>query len=117
MQVAFTQNGIYLPEIDLWLDCTEDCGTNWISHGHSDHARGLHGRLVDELGPIRPDVPPYPLASAVLAPVRSGAERRGEYGFGPMWAGQAGPLGQALPAAKLTRKLASDALAVLRGEA
>ncbi len=45
MQVAFTQNGIYLPEIDLWLDCTEDCGTNWISHGHSDHARGLHGRV------------------------------------------------------------------------
>jgi nitronate monooxygenase len=80
-------------------------------------ARGLPGRLVDELGPIRPDVPPYPLASAVLAPVRSGAECRGEYGFGPMWAGQAGPLGQALPAAKLTRKLASDALAVLRGEA
>src|SRR5436190_6828136 len=45
MQVDFRPHGIHLPEIDLWLDCTEDCGINWISHGHSDHARGLHGRV------------------------------------------------------------------------
>lgn len=45
MRVDFTDHGYYLPEIDLWLDCTEDCGTNWISHGHSDHARGLHSRV------------------------------------------------------------------------
>ena len=38
---------------------------------------------------------------------------RGEYGFGPMWAGQAAPLGEALPAAELTRKLAAEALAIL----
>jgi len=80
-------------------------------------ARGLHGRLVDELEPVRIDVPPYPLASAALAPIRSAAERRGDYGFGPMWAGQASPLGQALPAAELTRKLAADALAILNREA
>ena len=30
-----------------------------------------------------------------------------------MWAGQAAPLGRALPAAELTRKLAADALAIL----
>ncbi len=45
MDVEFRPRGIYLPQIDLWLDCTEDCGTNWISHGHSDHARGLHTRV------------------------------------------------------------------------
>jgi Cft2 family RNA processing exonuclease len=45
MQVEYFGHGIYLPEIDLWLDSTENCGTNWISHGHSDHARGLHGRV------------------------------------------------------------------------
>jgi len=80
-------------------------------------ARGVHGRLVDELGPVRGEAPPYPLASAALAPIRKAAEARGEYGFGPMWAGQAAPLGQALPAAELTRKLASDALAILGREA
>jgi nitronate monooxygenase len=80
-------------------------------------ARGLHGRLVDELGPIRAEAPPYPLASAALAPLRAAAEKRGEFGFGPMWAGQASPLGQALPAAELTRKLAAGALAILSREA
>ena len=78
-------------------------------------ARGVRGRLVDELGPVRDEAPPYPLASAALAPIRSAAEKAGEYGFGPMWAGQAAPLGQALPAAELTRKLAADALAILEG--
>jgi nitronate monooxygenase len=76
-------------------------------------ARGMHGRLIDDLGPIRDEAPPYPLASAALAPIRKVAESREEFGFGPMWAGQAAPLGQPLPASELTRKLASDALAVL----
>ena len=76
-------------------------------------ARGLPGRLVDELGPVRAEAPPYPFASAALAPIRAAAEKQGEYGFGPMWAGQAAPLGQSLPAAELTRKLAADALAIL----
>jgi nitronate monooxygenase len=76
-------------------------------------ARGLRGRLINELGAVRPEVPLYPLASAALAPIRAAAERQGEYGFGPMWAGQAAPLGDALPAAELTRKLAADALAIL----
>jgi nitronate monooxygenase len=33
-----------------------------------------------------------------------------------MWAGQAAPLGQQLPAAELTRKLANDALAIIEGK-
>jgi nitronate monooxygenase len=76
-------------------------------------ARGVRGRLIDELGPVRAEAPPYPLASAALAPIRTAAEKRGEHGFGPMWAGQAAPLGQRLAAAELTRKLAADALAIL----
>lgn len=76
-------------------------------------ARGLRGRLIDELGPVRAEAPPYPLASAALAPIRKAAESQGEFGFGPMWAGQAAPLGQALPAAELTRRLAANALAIL----
>lgn len=46
MEVRFSQTGIYLPEIDLWLDNTEPCACTWISHGHSDHARGCHGRVI-----------------------------------------------------------------------
>ncbi len=80
-------------------------------------ARGLRGRLVDELGPVRSEPPPYPLASAALAPIRAAAEKRQEYGFGPMWAGQSGSLGEALPATELTRKLAADALAILHRKA
>lgn len=79
-------------------------------------ARGLRGRLIDDLGAVRAEAPPYPLASLALAPIRAAAERNGEYGFGPMWAGQGGPLGVPLPAADLTRKLAADALAVLNRE-
>jgi len=84
--------------------------TNLMSGGL---ARGLHGRLVDEIGPVRAEAPPYPLASAALAPIRAVAEKQGEFGFGPMWAGQAAPLGRALPAAELTRQLGAGALAIL----
>jgi nitronate monooxygenase len=80
-------------------------------------ARGLRGRLVDELGPIRAEAPPYPLASAALAPIRVAAEHHNEFGFGPMWAGQAAPLGQPLPAAELTRKLVAEALAIIGRDA
>jgi nitronate monooxygenase len=78
-------------------------------------ARGVEGRLMRELGPVRDEAPPYPLAAAALAPIRRAAEAQGEYGFGPMWAGQAASLARALPAEELTRKLGEDALAVLAG--
>ena len=80
-------------------------------------ARGFAGRLVEVLGPVRAEAPPYPLAAVALAPIRAAAEAQGEYGFGPMWAGQAASLGEALPARDLTRKLAAEALALLRAQA
>ena len=46
MEVSFRQSGIYLPEIDLWLDNIEPCAATWISHGHSDHARGCHAQVI-----------------------------------------------------------------------
>lgn len=46
MQVEYQTRGIYLPEIDLWLDSTDPCAATWISHGHSDHARGCHGTVI-----------------------------------------------------------------------
>src|SRR5579883_1306271 len=42
MNVEYTSEGIYLPQIDLWLDNTSGSETTWMSHGHADHARGQH---------------------------------------------------------------------------
>lgn len=53
MQVEFTPAGIFLPDIGLWMDSTEDCECNWISHGHSDHARGRHGRAFGTAETLR----------------------------------------------------------------
>jgi nitronate monooxygenase len=64
-------------------------------------ARGLPSRLTEELGAVRPEVPPFPLAN--VAPL----------GFRPMWAGQAARLGTAEPARALTERLGRAALALL----
>src|SRR4051812_35259444 len=53
MQIDFTAQGIHLPEIDLWLDPQEACGNSWISHGHSDHARGLHCNVIGTSDTLR----------------------------------------------------------------
>ena len=46
VDVRFAPQGIYIPEIDLWLDPQERCENAWISHGHSDHARELHCQVI-----------------------------------------------------------------------
>ena len=46
MDVRFTPEGIYLPAINLWLDPQQRCDHSWISHAHSDHARGLHCDVI-----------------------------------------------------------------------
>jgi nitronate monooxygenase len=77
----------------------------------------VRGRLIDELGPIRSEAPPYPLAGAVTMPLLRAAIKCGDFDLlGPL-AGQSAALGEELPAAKLTHKLATDALAVLGREA
>lgn len=45
MEVRYTEAGIHLPAIDLWLDPAEEREAAWISHAHADHARGRHGAL------------------------------------------------------------------------
>jgi Cft2 family RNA processing exonuclease len=46
MRIEFTPQGIWLPEIDLWLDPQDNCDTAWVSHGHGDHAQGIHCRVI-----------------------------------------------------------------------
>jgi len=42
VRIEFTVQGIFLPDLDLWLDPTGDCRRAWISHAHRDHAAGTH---------------------------------------------------------------------------
>jgi Cft2 family RNA processing exonuclease len=42
MDIRFSESGIYAADIDLWLDPQDRCDNSWLSHAHSDHARGLH---------------------------------------------------------------------------
>ena len=46
MDIRFTEQGIYAADIDLWLDPADRCEHSWISHGHSDHACGLHANVI-----------------------------------------------------------------------
>ena len=84
--------------------------TNLFSGGL---ARGLRNRLMDELGAMRAEVPPFPYGSIALAELRRVAEAAGNPDFSPMWAGQAAGMGKAEAARDLTERLAFEALALL----
>jgi nitronate monooxygenase len=70
-------------------------------------ARSIVNRIVRELGPIGAAVPEFPLASAAIAPLRASAESRGLADFSPLWSGQNASGCREIPAADLTRGLAS----------
>ncbi|MDX2182187.1 MAG: hypothetical protein SFV18_21525 [Bryobacteraceae bacterium] len=44
--VEYLDAGIYLAELDLWLDPQSPVATAWLSHAHADHARGLHSQAI-----------------------------------------------------------------------
>jgi len=70
-------------------------------------ARGIVNRLMKELGPMSEVTPAFPLATAAIAPLRGKAESKGSGDFSPLWSGQ-NPSGcREIPAAELTRALAS----------
>ena len=70
-------------------------------------ARGIVNRLMRELGPMNPVVPAFPLATALIAPLRAHAEALGRGDFSPLWSGQNASGCRAVPAAQLTRELAA----------
>ncbi|WP_028311962.1 NAD(P)H-dependent flavin oxidoreductase [Derxia gummosa] len=74
-------------------------------------ARGIVNRAMRELGPIAPDAPAFPLATAAMGPLRAKAEAAGSGDFSPLWAGQSAALCRAIGAAELTRELAAGCAA------
>ncbi|MBL8468333.1 NAD(P)H-dependent flavin oxidoreductase [Methyloversatilis discipulorum] len=70
-------------------------------------ARGIVNRAMRELGPIRPDAPAFPFATAAMAPLRARAEAAGSGDFSPLWCGQNAAGCQPVPAAELTRLLSA----------
>ncbi len=70
-------------------------------------ARGIVNRLMQELGPLSTAAPAFPLASTAIAPLRSKAEAQGRGDFSPLWSGQNVSGCKEIPAAELTRELAS----------
>jgi len=80
-------------------------------------ARGIRNRLMRELGPVSAAAPPFPYASALLAPLRTAAEKQGRGDYSPLWAGQSAPLVRTTSAAALTHELGSAALAAMGEDA
>jgi nitronate monooxygenase len=76
-------------------------------------ARAVRGTLIDEIGPIRPEAPPYPLAGAISLPLFRAALEQEDFEFMPSLAGQNASMGYEISAEELTRQLAADALAVI----
>jgi nitronate monooxygenase len=89
---------------------TETMFTNLFSGGV---ARGLRNRLIDAIGPINPAAPPFPHATAALAPLRAYAEADGRGDYSPLWAGTGASRARPEPAEALTRRLAAETLALL----
>jgi len=73
-------------------------------------ARAIVNRIMREVGPMSDIAPKFPIAAATLAPLRAKSEMAGSADFTPMWSGQSARLSRELPAAELTRRLATKAL-------
>jgi nitronate monooxygenase len=69
-------------------------------------ARGIVNRLMREQGPMAAGVPPFPLATAAVAPLRARGEASGSSDFSPLWSGQNASTCRALPAEEITQWLA-----------
>ncbi|MBE7941598.1 MULTISPECIES: nitronate monooxygenase [Ramlibacter] len=78
--------------------------TNLFSGGL---ARGLYNRAMRELGAVNPKAPPFPLASAAMAPLRTQAEAVGRDDFTPLWSGTNRKGCRTGPAAAVVQALAA----------
>jgi nitronate monooxygenase len=96
------------------LKSARDDGTMVTNVMTGRPARGFVNRLMRDLGPISALAPEFPLAGGAIAPLAAKAQAQGSGDFSSMWAGQSAGLAREMPAEALTRKLASDAQALMR---
>ena len=68
-------------------------------------ARGIVNKFMQDMGPLNPEAPAFPLATAAVAPLRAAAEAKGLTDYSPLWSGQNASDCEALPAADITHKL------------
>lgn len=68
-------------------------------------ARGIVNRLMRQLGPMHPAAPPFPLATAAVAPLRTHFEALGRSDCSPLWSGQNTRGCRPVPAADITLEL------------
>jgi nitronate monooxygenase len=78
-------------------------------------ARGIVNRFLAEHSSGAPSA--YPEVHHLTAPIRAAARRRGDAGGFHLWAGQAHPLAEPIPAAELVTRLSEDARSALAAAA
>jgi nitronate monooxygenase len=78
-------------------------------------ARGIVNRFLTEHSAGAPSA--YPEVHHLTAPLRAAARRRGDADGFHLWAGQAHPLAEPIPAAELVTRLAEDARSALAAAA
>jgi nitronate monooxygenase len=77
-------------------------------------ARAIVNHFIQEQGPIA-EAPAFPLATQAAIPLRTNAEKQGSGDFSSFWSGEARSLGRDMNAEDLTRTIAEESLALLRG--
>ena len=70
-------------------------------------ARGLVNSWIEQSAGLADAIPPFPLATGALAPLRAAAEARGLNDFTPLWAGMRNEACHAVPAAHIVHALAA----------
>jgi len=103
-------SNVYQAALDLACD-DRTMITNVIT---GKPARSLINRIINEMGPMMDEMPPFPQALGALAPLRAEAEQAGSDDFSALWSGQAASLGRKMNCGDLTRQLIDDALSQLK---
>lgn len=68
-------------------------------------ARGISNRVMQELGAMPEQAPPFPYASIAMTALRAKAEAKGDSGFSPLWCGERFIVREGINAQQITRLL------------
>lgn len=68
-------------------------------------ARGISNRVMQELGAMPEQVPPFPYASIAMTALRAKAEAKGDSGFSPLWCGERFIVREGINAQQITELL------------